>query len=136
MRTLLIGLIFLLLPVSAPSQEPTVKPATKEPEVEMTTYYMVFLRIGPKWTKERTPEAKAAFEGHMANMRRLAAEGKLVIAGPFLDKWLDPPVAGIQILRVGTMEEAKALAETDPAVKAGRFSYDIVRWMGPKTLRY
>jgi hypothetical protein len=34
------------------------------------------------------------------------------------------------------MDEAKALTESDPAVKAGRFVYEIAPWWGPKSLRY
>jgi hypothetical protein len=30
------------------------------------------------------------------------------------------------------MEQAKALTEADPAVKAGRLRMDIHQWMGPK----
>jgi hypothetical protein len=34
------------------------------------------------------------------------------------------------------MDEAKATADSDPAVKAGRFVYEIVPWWGPASLRY
>ena len=48
----------------------------------------------------------------------------------------DRALAGIFILRVASMEAAKATVDTDPAVKAGRFVYEIVPWWGPATLRY
>ncbi len=90
----------------------------------MRTYYMGFLRRGPAWSAERTPEAVAAGEGHMANIERLAACGKLLIAGPFDVGPTPPPdaLAGIFIFDVPTKEEALALSQTDPAVKAGRFT--------------
>jgi uncharacterized protein YciI len=65
----------------------------------------------------------------MANIRRLGDEGKLLVAGPFLD---DGDLRGIFIFDVPTMEEAKNLCETDPAIKSGRLSYEIHPWMTQK----
>ena len=48
----------------------------------------------------------------------------------------DRALAGIFILRVASMEAAKAAVDSDPAVKAGRFVYEIVPWWGPASLRY
>jgi uncharacterized protein YciI len=87
----------------------------------MRTYYMAFLRRGPAWTKERTPEALEAGKGHMANIERLAKCGKLVIAGPF-DVPADAP--------------AVALTAQAPAVKAGRFAIEVLPWYGPTGLTY
>lgn len=111
-------------------------PIFAKEKTEMSRYYAVFLRRGPAWTAEATPAVKAIGEGHMANIRRLAAEGKLVVAGPFLDQTGDHALAGLFIFRVDSAEATKALVETDPAVKAGRFTYEIVPWLGPKNLRY
>ena len=103
---------------------------------EMAKYYMVFLRRGPAWTSAVTPETTKISQAHMANIERLAKDGRMVVAGPFEDQSGERALAGIFILRVNTMEEAKALAESDPAVKAGRFVYEIAPWWGPKSLRY
>lgn len=118
------------------AQAPASEPAPKK--FQMRTYYMAFLRRGPAWTAEKTPESKAAFEGHMANINRLAACGKLLIAGPF-DHPANPPadaIAGIFIFDVPTLEEAVALTQTDPAVKAGRFTVEVLPWYGPAGLTY
>ena len=72
----------------------------------------------------------------MANIQRLTKEGKMVVAGPFDGQTGERALAGIFILRVSSMEEAKALADSDPAVKAGRFVYEIAPWWGPKSLRF
>jgi uncharacterized protein YciI len=104
----------------------------------MRTYYMAFLRRGPAWSRERTPEAVAAGEGHMAHIQRMAKCGKLVLAGPF-EVGADAPkdaLAGIFILDVATREEAVALTQHDPAVKAGRFTIDVQPWYGPVGLSY
>jgi uncharacterized protein YciI len=116
----------------------TAQPESPPKTFQMRTYYMAFLRRGPAWSAERTPEAVAAGEGHMANIKRLAACGKLLIAGPF-DVGQNPPadaLAGIFIFDVPTLEEAVALTQTDPAVKAGRFTMEVMPWYGPTGLSY
>jgi uncharacterized protein YciI len=113
-------------------------PSAPAKEFKMRTYYMAFLKRGPAWSAERTPEAVAAGEGHMANINRLAACGKLLIAGPF-DVGPTPPadaLAGIFIFDVPTLEEALALTQMDPAVKAGRFIIEVMPWYGPVGLTY
>jgi len=37
---------------------------------------------------------------------------------------------------VPTLEEAVALTQTDPAVKAGRFAVEVLAWYGPEGLTY
>jgi len=110
--------------------------AAPAPQTEMRMYYMVFLRRGPAWTAAATPEVTAVSRAHRANIDRLTKEGLMVVAGPFEGTSGDRALTGIFILRVASMEAAKATVDTDPAVKAGRFVYEIVPWWGPATLRY
>lgn len=114
----------------AESTAPTAAPAG------MRQYYMVFLRRGPAWTAAVTPDTTKVSQGHMANIERLTKEGRMVVAGPFEGQTGERALAGIFILRAASMEEARALTETDPAVKAGRFVYEIAPWWGPASLRY
>ena len=110
--------------------------AAAQPQTEMRMYYMVFLRRGPAWTAATTPEVTAVSRAHRANIDRLTKEGLMVVAGPFEGTSGDRALAGIFILRVASMEAAKAAVDSDPAVKAGRFIHEIVPWWGPATLRY
>jgi uncharacterized protein YciI len=96
---------------------------------KMTTYYFAFLRRGPKWTPERTPETEKLQADHMANINAMAATGKLVLAGPFENAG---EYAGVFIFKVGSLDEAKAMAEADPTVKAGRLIIDVHPWMVPQ----
>jgi uncharacterized protein YciI len=91
----------------------------------MAVVYMVFLRKGPGWTAGQTPEHQALQEAHMANIRALWQAGKLVIAGPMGE---DGDLRGIFVFDVATLDEAKALAASDPAVKAGRLVAEIHPW--------
>jgi uncharacterized protein YciI len=62
----------------------------------------------------------------MANINAMAKTGKLVIAGPFEKAG---EYAGVFVFKVGSLDEAKALAESDPAVKAGRLKIDVHPWL-------
>ena len=102
---------------------------SNEPVYEMTTYYMAFLKKGPKWSPEVTEETKKVQAAHLANIKKLVAEGKMILAGPFLDEW---EVRGIFIYKVDSMEEAIAITEQDPAVLAGRLTLEVHPWYSAK----
>lgn len=91
--------------------------------------YFAFLTRGEKWTPEKTPATEEIQKGHMANINRLAEMKKLIAAGPFGD---DGRLRGIFVFRVGSLEEAKALTATDPAVQAGRLAMELHTWMVPE----
>ena len=123
----------------AAAQAPATAAATAAQapaQTEMRLYYMVFLRRGPAWTAAATPEATRVSQGHRANIERLTKEGLMVVAGPFEGTSGDRALAGIFILRVDSVEAAKGVVDSDPAVKAGRFVYEVVPWWGPASLRY
>lgn len=102
------------------------KPA---PKFEMTTYYFALLTAGPN-AGTGTPEERAKImSGHLANIQRLADAGKILVAGPFAD---DGAWRGIFIYKCASLEEAQALAATDPAVQAGRLKAEIHPWMTAK----
>jgi uncharacterized protein YciI len=92
----------------------------------MRSYVMAFLKVGPN--RDRTEEeARELQAAHMANIGRLAEEGKLVLAGPFLD---GGELRGIYIFAVESVEEAEALTATDPAIKAGSLVMELHPWYG------
>ncbi len=117
--------IFILFMDTSSAQD------NKEPEYEMKTYYMVFLKIGSSQIKD-TSDLKKIQAEHLANISKLSKEGKLVLAGPFLDKG---DLRGIFILDVETQEEAEKLVNTDPAVIAGTLVMELKPWYGPVKLR-
>ena len=108
------------------SQDVMKKPASP---IKLETAYLGFLIRGAKWTAEKTPQTEELQKAHLANINRLAEMKKLVVAGPFGD---DGSLRGIFVFRVGSLAEAQALAETDPAVKAGRLAIDLHPWQVPE----
>jgi uncharacterized protein YciI len=97
--------------------------------LKLTQTFLAFLTRGEKWTPEKTPATEEIQKGHMANINRLAEMKKLVAAGPFGD---NGRLRGIFVFRVGSLEEAKLLTATDPAIQAGRLAMDIHPWMVPE----
>lgn len=94
-------------------------------EYGMKKYIFCLLKSGNNTTVSKE-ESKKLFEGHMANIDKLAKEGKLVVAGPFLKN--DRNYRGIYIFNVETIDEAKALVTTDPAIKANLLEAELTSW--------
>jgi uncharacterized protein YciI len=100
-------------------------------EYGMRRYVMALLKSGPNQDHDEETAQKLQ-EGHMENIRRLGSEGKLIVAGPFLD---DGQLRGIYIFDVSTIEEARELTETDPAIQAGRLEMELHPWYGSAGLK-
>jgi uncharacterized protein YciI len=81
----------------------------------MRSYVYVLLKTGPNKMAAGAGR-DAMFQGHFANIGRLAREKKLVAAGPFdgVDGW-----RGMFIFAVADIEEARALVATDPVIIHG-----------------
>jgi uncharacterized protein YciI len=92
----------------------------------MRQYVMAFLKAGPNRSQDSATAAQLQ-RAHLDNIFRLADEGKLILAGPFLDKG---EIRGIYVFDVKTVEEAAALTATDPAIQAGRLVMELHPWYG------
>ncbi len=107
--------------------------AEDEPSVpDMAQYFVGLIYRGDKWTPEVSAETMEIQKAHMANIRKLAGTGQLVLAGPFGD---DGKLRGLFFFDVKTMEEARKLADSDPAVQAGRLRVELHPWWGTTALR-
>lgn len=101
-------------------------------EYGMKQYVFCILKTGSN-TSATKEERKKLFEGHMATIKTLAAEGKLVIAGPFMEN--DKNYRGIFVFNVKTVEEAQKLVARDPAVEAKLFDVELTPWYSSAALQ-
>ncbi len=96
----------------------------------MKWYTLVLLKTGPVKIEDQKI-VDSLFKGHLANIVRLADEGKLVVAGP-LGK--NEKYRGVFILTVDTVEKAMELLDTDPAIHEKLLEPEIIRWYGSAAL--
>ncbi len=102
-------------------------------EMGMTIYYIFWLKKGPTWSPESTPEIDRLQMEHLDNLRRLGAEGKLILNGPLLDSFqLSGEIRGIGVLKAKSLDEAQEWISTDPMVKIGRLIFELHTWMVDK----
>ena len=99
-------------------------------EYGMQQYVMAFLKRGPNRSQDSVTAAQLQ-QAHMENIGRMADAGKLVVAGPFMDTG---SIRGIYIFNVRSVEEARALTATDPAIQAGRLEMELHPWYGSAAL--
>lgn len=99
-------------------------------EYGMKRYVMAFLKRGKTQIKDSTARAELQ-KKHLQNIDRLAKEGKLIVAGPFLAK---TELRGIFIFHVESIEEAKKLTESDPAIQAGMLEMELQPWYSSAAL--
>ncbi|HRZ89985.1 MAG TPA: YciI family protein, partial [Spirochaetia bacterium] len=91
------------------------------------------LKKGSRWSPDSSPEIDALQEAHLANLRRLGEEGKLVLNGPLLDSFqLSGELRGIGVLKAKSLAQAREWIGTDPMVQAGRLVFEVHAWMVPK----
>jgi uncharacterized protein YciI len=81
-------------------------------------YHLLLLTGRP----DMTPTADVLAQ-HSAHLRDLDHQGKLALAGPFLDRF-----GGLIVLRTASSAEARGIAEEDPMICGGFQSYDLIPW--------
>lgn len=89
-------------------------------------FHLVFLNQRADKPELPESEVKKLMEGHMANINRLASEGKLWAAGPF------DGGGGIFIFKTSSLQDVKDWVLTDPAVQAGRWNVEMFPYF-PRT---
>ncbi len=118
--------------ISNPNYNKTLAEKLGGDDYGMKSYFLVILKSGTNATTDKKLIAES-FRGHMNNINRLVAEGKLIVAGPLGKN--DNNYRGIFILNnLKTIEEAKELLQTDLAIKIGLLDYEIFTWYGSAAL--
>ena len=65
---------------------------------------------------------------HLTYQKKLEEEGNLFAAGPLLREDGEMAGIGLIILKAGSLEQAKAIADNDPFHKSGLRTYKIWPW--------
>jgi uncharacterized protein YciI len=138
-RIILILIIFISMIKQGNSQSSQINDQTYDSllakkygadDYGMKKYIMAFLKSGKTELSDKAERDRLQGE-HMKNIIRMAEDGKLLIAGPFMDNQI---VRGIYIFDVSTVEEARELTSTDPAIKAGVLEMELHPWYGSAAL--
>lgn len=136
MRLVLL-LVFVLLPVGVQAQtpHPNYNPALADSlgadAYGMRWYVLTLLSTGPTVMDDAERRAQL-FAGHMEAIRTLAAEGKLVVAGPIESN--PQALRGLFILKTDSVEEAASWLEIDPTIREGLLAPTLIRWYGSAAL--
>src|SRR5690554_548617 len=98
----------------------------------MKSYFLVILKTGTNATTDQEL-IRESFRGHLDNINKLVSEEKMVVAGPLGSN--DKNYRGIFILNnIASIEEAKEVLQTDPAINNGLLDYEIFTWYGSAAL--
>ena len=117
-------LLILILPMFTTAQEEK----NLNEKFEMKEYYLVFLKEGPHRNQDSVTASKIQ-ERHLAYLTKMYDDDKMSICGPLMD---ENAIKGMCVYHVGSLEEAKRLAEGDPAVKSGRLLVEVHPWYSAK----
>jgi len=138
MKKIILSAVFLCITAIGISQETESKydenlaKSLNADERGMKKYVFCLLKTGTNTTTSKE-ETQKLFEGHMSNINKLAKEGKLVVAGPFMKN--DRNYRGIYVFNVETIEEAKTLVVTDPAIQAKLLEAELTPWYATAALQ-
>ncbi|MCI8582449.1 MAG: hypothetical protein HFH13_04860 [Dorea sp.] len=80
--------------------------------------YVMIIKKGKSYNKV----TKAVITRHVENLKKLDAEGKIELCGPFKGY---PGVAGMVIFKTNSYEEAEALCKLEPLVAEGYATYTL-----------
>jgi uncharacterized protein YciI len=96
------------------------------PPEEFDQYTLVLLMRGEHPPQLDEAESDRLQRQHLGHLLALQRRGLLIASGPFHDQ-PDDTWRGLCIYRVG-LEEARVLAESDPAVRRGRLKVIAFTW--------
>lgn len=137
MKTLILLFVFLTIGISGftqnnnPNYDEALAKKLGADDYGMKKFVLVILKTGENTTA--TEEEKSTFfRGHMENINRLVKEGKMLVAGPLGKN--ERTYRGIFIFDVPTIEEAKELVVTDPAIMGKIFAVEFYEWYGSAAL--
>lgn len=124
---LALGALLALAPLTLAAQQstppaPPSAPAGFEIPKDMTTYYVALYVRGPRYMAAESPERTALIQRHLKYIRRMIEQHRYLLAGPLLD---GGDKQGLAIISAPNAEEAKRIADGDPAIASGHMAVEL-----------
>jgi uncharacterized protein YciI len=118
-------LLAILFACHTPAVNQVADPAVADTlKRRMKQYWLTFLLKGHNRSQDSAIAAQIQ-AAHIRNIERLAAEGKIVMAGPM---GYDRDLRGIFIIDAKDSAEAASYINTDSAVVTGRLRFELHPW--------
>jgi uncharacterized protein YciI len=95
---------------------------------EMKRFWLVLLKKGPNRNQDSISAEKIQ-AAHLANISRLAKEGKIIMAGPI---GVEAELRGIFLMNCNDSLEVQQFVNTDTAVITGRLIMEYYPWWTSK----
>ena len=136
MRSILFILAVACMVISCSNDQPTPAVSTTEAGKydinkdstvsagEMKRYWLVLLQKGPNRSQDSISAGRIQ-AAHMADINRLAKEGKLIMAGPI---GVEDDLRGIFLMNCADSSEVENFVKTDSAVMTGRLVMKYYPW--------
>jgi uncharacterized protein YciI len=96
--------------------------------MDLESFELVMLRRPASPTPYDDAELDRIQGEHLAFYASMREAGHVVTNGPVLEQ-PDDALRGLSFYRVGSLDQARLLAETDPAVQAGRLEVEVMTWL-------
>jgi len=129
--SMLLGGISIYAQAENPNYKKELADSLGADDYGMKMYVLVILKTGENKAVDKKVQ-DSIFMGHLQNIKRLANDGKLIVAGPMAKN--DRNYEGIFILNVKTTAEAQKLLGTDPAISAKLLTPELYGWYGSAAL--
>jgi uncharacterized protein len=98
--------------------------------MELEAFELVLLRRPSEAPTFDNAKLELIQSEHIAYHAALRESGQIVTNGPVRDQ-VDESLRGLTFYRTGSLDNARRLAEADPAVRAGRLAVDVMWWYCP-----
>ena len=118
----LFAFLLLSLPMCLAGQAPTAATSPAEAKPVMKSWLIRIIPPRPHFDQDATLAEQALMDQHFVYWKDLNAQGVCLFGGPVLDP---KGVYGILVVRAATDDEARALGNGDPAVKAGVIKIEV-----------
>jgi uncharacterized protein YciI len=118
----IVALLFGATAFLGQAQAPAASSQPKEAAQPMKTWLIRIIPPRPTFGEDATPAEQALMQQHLVYWKDLNEKGVCLFGGPVLDP---KGVYGILVVRAATEDEARALGEADPSVKAGMIKIEV-----------